>query len=47
LGILAIQELVKKGPNTAISDNSGMNLKNPDYLSLRWYFSGSDNEYNP
>jgi len=47
LGILAIQELVKKGPNTSMTDNSGMNLKNPNYLSLRWYFNGSDNEYNP
>jgi hypothetical protein len=47
LGILAIQELVKKGPNTSMTDNSGMNLKNPNYLSLRWYFNGSDSEYNP
>jgi len=47
LGILAIQELVKKGPNTSMTDNSGMNSKNPNYLSLRWYFTGSENEYNP
>lgn len=47
LGILSIQELVKKGPNTSITDNSGMNLKNPNYLSLRWYFNGSNSEYNP
>jgi hypothetical protein len=46
LGILAIQELVKKGPNTIMTDNSAMNLKNPNYLSLRWYFNGSNNEYN-
>jgi len=47
LGVLAIQELVKKGPNTSMVDNSGMNLKNPNYLSLRWYFDGSGDEYNP
>ena len=38
LGVLSIQELVKKGPNTSMVDNSGLNLKNPNYLSLRWYF---------
>jgi hypothetical protein len=46
LGILAIQELVKNGPNTSMTDNSSMNMKNPDYLSLRWYFNGSNSEYN-
>ena len=47
LGVLSIQELVKKGPNTSMVDNSGLNLKNPNYLSLRWYFDGSGDEYNP
>ena len=46
LGILAIQQLVKSGPNTSMTDNSSMNMKNPNYLSLRWYFNGSNNEYN-
>jgi hypothetical protein len=46
LGILAIQELVKNGPNTTMTDNSSMNMKNPNYLSLRWYFNGTNDEYN-
>jgi hypothetical protein len=45
LGTLAIQNLVKKGPNTTMKDN--MILKDPNYLSLRWYFDGTNNDYNP
>jgi hypothetical protein len=45
LGTLAIQNLVKKGPNTTMKDN--MILKDPNYLSLRWYFDGANNGYNP
>jgi hypothetical protein len=41
MGASAIQSLVQKGPNTTMSGNSSMNLKNPDYLSLRWYFSNA------
>jgi hypothetical protein len=45
LGTLDIQNLVKKGPNTTMKDN--MILKDPDYLSLRWYFDGTGDMYNP
>ena len=45
LGTLAIQNLVKKGPDTTMKDN--MLLKDPNYLSLRWYFDGANNGYNP
>ena len=45
LGTLAIQNLVKKGPDTTMKDN--MILKDPNYLSLRWYFDGTNNDYNP
>ena len=45
LGTLAIQNLVKKGPNTTMKDN--MILKDPNYLSLRWYFDGANNNYYP
>lgn len=38
LGVTAIQNLVKKGPNIKMSGSNSMNMKNPDYLSLRWYF---------
>jgi len=45
LGTLAIQNLVKKGPDTTMKDN--MILKDPNYLSLRWYFDGSNTDYYP
>jgi len=38
LGVTSIQNLVKKGPNIKMSGSNSMNMKNPDYLSLRWYF---------
>jgi len=47
LGTLAIQNLVANGPNTNMIGSNGMNDKNANYLSLRWYFAGSDNLYNP
>ena len=46
LGTSAIQSLVEKGPNTNLIGSSG-STKNPDYLSLRWYFSGANDSYNP
>jgi len=47
LGTLAIQNLVASGPNTNMIGSNGMSDKNANYLSLRWYFAGSDNLYNP
>jgi len=47
LGTTEIQDLVKNGPNTTFIGTTSMNLKNPDYLSLRWYFYGAGNAYNP
>ena len=47
LGTAAIQDLVKSGPNTNMIGSNGMNLKNPDYLSLRWFFYGAGDLYNP
>jgi len=42
LGIYEINDIVTKGPNTTMigGDGSAMDLKNPDYLSLRWFFYG-------
>ena len=41
LGIYEINDIVTKGPNTKmIGEGSAMDLKNPDYLSLRWFFYG-------
>lgn len=47
LGTAAIHNLVKTGPNTKTSINSAMGMKNPDYLSLRWFFYGNGDQYNP
>ena len=42
LGIYEINNIVTKGPNITMigGDGSAMELKNPDYLSLRWFFYG-------
>jgi len=47
LGTSAIQNLVKNGPNTTMTGSNSMNMKNPNYLSLRWYFYGNNDEFNP
>jgi len=47
LGTNAITKLVEKGPNTKMTGTNSMNLKNPDYLSLRWFFYGMTDSYNP
>lgn len=47
LGTLAIQKLVQAGANTKAAANTAITLTKPDYLSLKWYFAGSDNMYNP
>ena len=46
LGTTEIQRLVKRGPNTKMQGNN-INMKNADYLSLRWYFFGSGDQFNP
>lgn len=43
LGIYEINDLSSKGPNTTMvssGSDDAINLKNPDYLSLRWFFYG-------
>ena len=47
LGSSQIQNIVKKGPNTKMVGSSAMDQKDPNYLSLRWYFSGNNDMYNP
>jgi len=47
LGTAQILNLVSKGPNTKMIGQGGMKLTNPDYLSLRWFFYGSGDQYNP
>ena len=44
LGTAAIQNLVTNGPNTKMIGSNGMNNKMFDYLALRWFFYGTNNE---
>jgi hypothetical protein len=47
LGTAAIYNLVKTGPNTRMSSKSAMSVKNANYLSLRWFFAGAGDQFNP
>ena len=47
LGTAAIQKIVSDGPNTDIIGSTGMNDKSRNYLSLRWFFYGSGDMFNP
>ena len=47
LGTAAIQGISEKGPNTKMVGSNGMNDKFFDYLSLRWFFYGVGDTYNP
>lgn len=42
-----IQKLIIKGPNKKLTGTNGMNNTNNDYLSLRWYFYGIKDMFNP
>jgi hypothetical protein len=47
LGTTEIQNIARGGPNTKTITSGGMNLKNPNYLSLRWFFYGAGDMFNP
>jgi hypothetical protein len=47
LGTASIQDIVHNGPNTKMVGSNAMNMKNPNYLSLRWYFYGTQDQFNP
>ena len=47
LGTAEISKLTSKGPNTYMKGSNGLNIKKPDYLSLRWFFYGMGDGYNP
>ena len=47
LGTTEIQNLVGKGANTNMKGYSGLAAKFPNYLSLRWFFYGAGDTYNP
>jgi hypothetical protein len=47
LGTAAIQNLVSRGPNTKMKGSNGLNLKDPNYLSIRWFYKATNDGYNP
>jgi hypothetical protein len=47
LGTAEINKLVENGPDTTMTGSDSINMKNPDYLSLRWFFYGGSDAYNP
>jgi hypothetical protein len=47
LGTAAIQRIASNGPNTKMIGSNGMNNKFFNYLSLRWFFYGAGDSYNP
>jgi len=47
LGTAEIAKLTNKGPNTYMKSSNGLNIKKPDYLSLRWFFYGMGDGTNP
>lgn len=47
MGTTAIQSLVSSGPNTKLTGETNINLKDASYLSLRWFFYGTEDGYNP
>jgi len=47
LGTSAIQKLLENGPNTKMIGNNGISDTMYNFLSLRWFFYGSGNGFNP
>jgi hypothetical protein len=47
LGTSAIQSIATKGPNTKMVNSNGLADKSTDYLSLRWFFTGANDTFNP
>ena len=46
LGTAEINRLVNKGPDTSMTGGNAIDLKDADYLSLRWFFYGNSDAYN-
>ena len=47
LGTAAIQRISNNGPNTKMIGSNGMNSNVFNYLSLRWFFYGAGDTFNP
>ena len=47
IGTSHIQSIINDGPNMKIKSEDLTKSSEPPYLSLRWYFFGNENSYNP
>ena len=47
LGTAAIQKIAENGPNTKMIGSNALNDNFFNYLSLRWFFSGAGDSFNP
>ena len=47
LGTTEIQKIMNSGPNTKMIGGNGLSDTMYNYLSLRWFFYGAGNGYNP
>jgi hypothetical protein len=47
LGTAAIQKIINGGPNTKMIGGNGLADTTYNYLSLRWFFYGAGDGYNP
>lgn len=47
LGTAAIQEISQNGPNTKLVSSNNNSINDFNYLSLRWFFYGAGDGYNP
>ena len=47
LGTAEINRIVSAGPDMTTSSSSSMTESTPKYLSLRWFFAGNRDGYNP
>ena len=47
LGTAAIQKISENGPNTKMIGSNAINDSYFNYLSLRWFFYGAGDSYNP
>lgn len=47
LGTSEISKLTSKGPDTTMRESGNIKWNKTDYLSLRWFFYGATDAYNP
>jgi len=42
-----IAAIARRGPNRKMVGSNSMTMRNPNYLSLRWFFYGNGDQFNP